>query len=140
MIQQQILSEARSAAAAARRRLVDVLEEKLALAPDAFADALSATLRVPVIRMDELRRAAPAFEALPFNECSQRGCALVRAESGAMLLVADDPFSSELVSWAEERLSTVPFAWRLALGVAAAAALAAMVIERPWSVRREALT
>jgi len=114
MIQQQILSEARSAAAAARRRLVDVLEEKLALAPDAFADALSATLRVPVIRMDELRRAAPAFEALPFNECSQRGCALVRAESGAMLLVADDPFSSELVSWAEERLSTVPFAWRLA--------------------------
>ena len=102
MIQQQTISEARSAAASTRRRLVDVLEEKLALAPDAFADALGATLRVPVIRMEELRRAAPAFEALPFNECSQRACALVRDERGGMLLVADDPFSGELVSWAEE--------------------------------------
>jgi len=114
MISTETLADARAAAAASRRRLVDVLEERLALDPDAFADRLGATLRVPVIRMEELRRASPAFEALPFNECSQRGCALVRAESGAMLLVTDDPFSSELVSWAAERLAAVPFAWRLA--------------------------
>src|SRR5882672_11528033 len=101
MIDTDTLDDARAAAAAARRRLVDVLEERLALAPDAFADELGATLRVPVIRMEELRRAGPAFEVLPFNECSQRACALVRDERGAMLLVADDPFSGELVSWAE---------------------------------------
>src|SRR3954464_14507304 len=98
----ETLAEARAAAAASRRRLVDVLEERLALDPDAFADRLGATLRVPVIRMDELRRAAPAFDALPFNECSDRSCALVRAEGGAMLLVTDDPFSAELASWADE--------------------------------------
>jgi general secretion pathway protein E len=114
MINTDTLAEARAAAAVARRRLVDVLEERLALDPDAFADRLGATLRVPVIRMDELRRSAPAFEALPFNECSDRSCALVRAEGGAMLLVTDDPFSAELASWADERLAQVPFAWRLA--------------------------
>jgi general secretion pathway protein E len=114
MINAETLTDARAAAAAARRRLVDVLEERLALDPDAFADRLGATLRVPVIRMDELRRARPAFDVLPFNECSERSCALVRAESGAMLLVTDDPFSAELASWADERLGATPFAWRLA--------------------------
>jgi general secretion pathway protein E len=114
MINTDTLAEARAAAAATRRRLVDVLEERLALDPDAFADRLGATLRVPVIRMDELRRATPAFDVLPFNECSDRSCALVRAEGGAMLLVADDPFSAELASWADQRLAAAPFAWRLA--------------------------
>jgi general secretion pathway protein E len=114
MISPETLADARVAAAASRRRLVDVLEERLALDPDAFADRLGATLRVPVIRMEELRRAAPAFEALPFNEASQRACALVRSEAGGMLLVTDDPFSAELASWAEERLADTPFAWRLA--------------------------
>ncbi len=114
LIAAQSLAEARAGAASSRRRLVDVLEERLALDPDVFADRLGATLRVPVIRMEELRRAAPFFEALPFNECSDRSCALVRGEDGVTLLVTDDPFSAELASWAEERLAGVPFAWRLA--------------------------
>jgi O-antigen/teichoic acid export membrane protein len=36
--------------------------------------------------------------------------------------------------------ASLPLAWRLALGLVAAAALAGMVIERPWSARQEALT
>jgi general secretion pathway protein E len=108
------LAGARAAAVSSRRRLVDVLEEQLAVEADAFVDRLGATLRLPVIRMEELRRTVPAFELLPFNECSNRACALVRAEEGGMLLVTDDPFSTELVSWAEERLASTPFAWRLA--------------------------
>ena len=71
-----------------------MLEEKLALDPDRFAARLGATLRLPVLRMDELRRAAPAFDLLPFSECAQRGCALLRAPDGALLLATDDPFSS----------------------------------------------
>jgi general secretion pathway protein E len=63
--------------------------------------------------MEELRRATPAFEVLPFNECARRSCALVRTEGDGFLLVTDDPFSSELAAWADERLA-VPFAWRLA--------------------------
>src|SRR5258705_12589368 len=96
MINTETLVDARAAAAAGRRRVVDVLEERLALDPDAFADRLGATLRMPVIRMDELRRAAPAFEVLPFNECSDRSCALVRAENGGVLRGTPPPVSAAL--------------------------------------------
>jgi len=108
----EITAEARSVARASRRRLVDVLEEKLALDPDAFVARLGATLRVPVLRIEELRRATPAFELLPFSECAQRGCALLRTPDGELLLATDDPFSAELNAWAEERLAQ-PFEWRL---------------------------
>jgi len=111
IIGSELLAEAR-AAAAGRRRLVEVLEEKLALDPDTFASRLGATVRVGVMRMDELRRAAPAFDVLPFSECSQHGCALLRGEDGQLLLAFDDPFSPDLAAWADERL-TVPFSWRL---------------------------
>ncbi len=102
---------ARTAAAAGRRRLVDALEEALGLDPDAFTARLAATLRLEALRMDALRRIAPAFDVLPFAECAQRGCALLRGE-GELLLAFDDPFSGELQSWAEERIAQ-PFSWRL---------------------------
>jgi general secretion pathway protein E len=98
------IEEARAAAAAARRRLVEVLESRLGLDPDAFVAGLGATLKLPVMRMEELRNAEPAFDVLPFGEGSQRGCALVRGAEGALLLVTDDPFSAELQAWAEERI------------------------------------
>jgi len=107
------IDDARVAAARARRRMVDILEEKLALDPDAFVARLGATLRIPVMRMNELRAATPAFELLPFSECSQHGCALLRGHAGALWLVTDDPFSAEQQAWAEERIAET-FAWRLA--------------------------
>ncbi len=106
------IEEARSAATATRRRLVEVLEAKLGLDPDAFVARLGATLKMQVMRMEELRGAAPAFDVLPFSEGSQRGCALVRGESGALWLVTDDPFSGEQQAWAEERIPQ-EFSWRL---------------------------
>jgi general secretion pathway protein E len=106
------ISQARAAAGAARRRIVDVLEEQLGLDPDAFTARLAATLRLGCLRMEELRQAAPAFDLLPFNECSQHGCALLRRGDGYLLLVTDDPFSAELQSWAEERIRE-PFSWCL---------------------------
>jgi len=106
------IEEARTAAAAARRRLVEILEAKLGLDPDAFVARLGATLKIQVMRMEELRAAAPAFEVLPFSEGSQHGCALVRSEAGALWLVTDDPFSGEQQAWAEERIPQ-DFSWRL---------------------------
>jgi len=106
------IEEARSAAAAARRRLVEILEAKLGLDPDAFVARLGATLKIEVMRMEELRAAAPAFDVLPFSEGSQHGCALVRSEAGALWLVTDDPFSGEQQAWAEERIPQ-EFSWRL---------------------------
>ena len=104
--------EARAAATAARRRAVDVLEERLALDPDGFCARLAGTLRLERLDMAALRRFTPAFDILPFAECSQRSCVLLRGEDGRLLLAFDDPFSSELQEWAEERIAP-SFVWRL---------------------------
>ena len=100
-------------AAAAGRRLVDVLEEQLALAPDEFIARLGATLRLPVLGMDALRLAAPAFDILPFSECSERGCVLVCNGAPKPILVIDDPFRADLQAWADERILQ-PYSWALA--------------------------
>ena len=107
------VGEARAAAAAARRRVVDVLEEQLAQDPDSFTARLAETLRLGYLTMAQLRQAAPAFDLLPFAECAQRGCVLLRGAGGGLLLVFDDPFSAELQAWAEERIPQ-EFSWCLA--------------------------
>jgi general secretion pathway protein E len=106
------IAQARKLAAASRRRLVDVLEEGVAGDADAFTARLAQTLRLEHLSMAELRRATPAFDLLPFGECSQRGCALLRSADARLLLAFDDPFSGELHAWAEERI-TEPFSWCL---------------------------
>jgi general secretion pathway protein E len=105
------IAQARDAANAARRRIVDVLEERLGSDPDGFTGRLAATLHLEHLSMSQLRQAVPAFDELPFAECSQHGCVLVRREEN-YLLVFDDPFSSELQAWAEERIAQ-PFSWAL---------------------------
>jgi len=106
------ISEARAVAFSTRRRVVDVLEEQLRLDPDEYTARLAATLRLASLTMAELREAAPAFDLLPFNECSQHGCVLLRREAGHLQLITDDPFSADLQSWAEERIRG-PFSWGL---------------------------
>ncbi len=112
VIPRETLDEARAAAAAARRRVVDVLEEAVAHDPDTFTGRLASTVGAAVMRMDELRQSAPAFDVLPFSECSQHNCALLRGTEGEFLLAFDDPFSAALAAWADERLRE-PFTWRL---------------------------
>ncbi len=107
------IARARAEARASRRRQVDVLEEALGLEPDGFTGRLAATLAIERLDMPALRRAAPAFDLLPFGECAQRGCALLRDASGRLLLAFDDPFSGELQAWAEERIAPA-FSWCLA--------------------------
>ncbi len=114
MIEAREIAQAR--AAAGSRRVVDVLEEKLALEPDVFAERLAATFRLAVLRMEELRRLEPAFDLVPLSECSRKGCVLLRAaggnEGGELVLATDDPFSAEQAAWAAERIRA-PFVWRL---------------------------
>ncbi len=110
MIDASQIAEARSAAGS--RRVVDALEEKLALEPDVFAARLAETFRLAVLRMEEMRRLEPAFDLVPLSECSRKGCVLLRTESSDLLLATDDPFSGEQAAWAAERIRA-PFAWRL---------------------------
>ena len=106
------IAQARKLAAASRRRLVDVLEEARAGDADAFTARLAGALRLDYLTMSHLREATPAFDLLPFGECSQRGCALLRGADARLLLAFDDPFSGELHAWAEERIAE-PFSWCL---------------------------
>jgi general secretion pathway protein E len=110
MITSQDIAQAK--ATAGSRRVVDALEENLALEPDVFAARLAQTFRVEVLRMDELRRLEPAFDLVPFAECSQKGCVALRDQNEKLLLATDDPFSAEQAAWAAERIRA-PFAWRL---------------------------
>jgi general secretion pathway protein E len=107
----QLITEARTTAVAAKRRLVDVLEERLGETPDTFTARLAATLHLPVLSMTDLRQAAPAFDIVPFNECAQHGCAILR-DGDELWLATDDPFSGDLQAWAEERIGS-PFSWCL---------------------------
>ena len=108
----EAIQQARLAAGANRRRVVDVLEENLNADPDTFTARLAATLRLARLSMAELRQAEPAFELLPFAECSRRGCVLLRTAEGRLILALDDPFDSELQAWGEERVAE-PFHWAL---------------------------
>lgn len=112
-ITKEQLITARAAAATNRRRVVDVLEETLAIEPESFVASLGATFKMPVLQMETLRQATPAFDVLPFGECSQRGCVLLRNDGGPPILVIDDPFHEDLLAWADESVP-VPFSWALA--------------------------
>lgn len=99
-----------------RRRLVDVLEEKLNLSPYDYIQRLSVTLHYPCIDLEALNQLKPAFDVLPYHEASRtvkRQCLAFRNTQNQLLLVISDPFNTSLKAWAEERLSE-PFDWCLA--------------------------
>jgi general secretion pathway protein E len=106
------ITEARAGAMSGHRRLVEVLEEQLGLAPNEFISTLGVTLQLPAMQMEMLRAATPMFDVVPFSECSQRNCALIRKEDASVVLATDDPFNSELLTWADERIQQ-PYTWAL---------------------------
>ncbi|HTD91598.1 MAG TPA: GspE/PulE family protein [Burkholderiales bacterium] len=113
VITPQQIAEARTAAVSARRRLIEILEERLGMPPDAFISTLGATVRLPVLTMEALRCATPLFDVVPFSECSQRNCVLLRSAGGELVLAVDDPFDGDLQTWADERI-TAEYTWALA--------------------------
>jgi general secretion pathway protein E len=76
--------------------------------------SLAASLGRQVVAMDALRDWEPAFDLLPFKEMLSRNCALLRDQDGGLRLVVADPFNTNLLAWAELRV-TNPFVVCLAL-------------------------
>ncbi|MDE3011252.1 MAG: type II/IV secretion system protein [Pseudomonadota bacterium] len=109
----QSISQARSDARAARRPVVEVLDEQLGLAPQVLNDALADLFHYRTIAMGELRGAEPDFTVMPFTEALERRCIPVRDPQSRLLLVFGDPFDAALQAWAD---ATMPetFEWRLA--------------------------
>jgi len=96
--------EARALAASSQRRVLDVLEERSGLAPDAFTRALAKLLGYRVLTMSKLHGLDAAFDLLPFPVALERGCMLYRDADGQLLLAVGDPFDRDLHEWAESRI------------------------------------
>ena len=112
-IPSDMLQWARTEAARSRRRLIEVLEEKLGVPPAVFAASLGLTLHYPVLSMEQLHPLTPAFDLLPFPQAVQKNCVAFRDGAGCLLVVAGDPFVHGLSAWTEARMPG-PFAWYLA--------------------------
>lgn len=108
-----ILQLARTESARMRRRLVDVLEEKLGVPPAVFTARLGLTLHYPVLSMEQMQQMKPAFDLLPFSLAQQKNCVAFHDDAGQLLVVAGDPFLHGLNAWAED-LMPGPFVWHLA--------------------------
>jgi general secretion pathway protein E len=94
-------------------RLIENLEEQLAVAPEEFLLRLSLTLRMPSVSLEQLRSEKPAFELLPYAEASRRCCVAVRDEDGDLWLVLGDPYDLDTQEWLEARIN-LPFRYRVA--------------------------
>ncbi len=104
---------ARETAQASGRRVVECLETDSGLDAETFVAVLGATLALPVMPMDALHAATPAFDVLPYAEALARECAPVRTVDGALVVVHGDPLDERFRLWADERIDA-PFAPRLA--------------------------
>jgi general secretion pathway protein E len=107
------LARARDEAGRSRRKVVEVLEEQLALPAEEFVRVLGEVLRFPALPMQRLHELAPAFDLLPFAEAAQRECLAFRQADGQVLVAIGDPFALDLQSWAQERVG-VDFGFGLA--------------------------
>jgi len=109
----EMVREARAQAERTRRRVVEVLEEKLALAPADFVAVLSRSFHYPVATAADWRESSPAFDAVPYPEALAQECVALRGSDGRLLVVLSDPFAPALQAWADEHIGE-PFSWRLA--------------------------
>jgi general secretion pathway protein E len=112
-ITSQRIHAARAQALLARRRLVEVLEENMQLAPDEFVTSLADSLQLTPLSMLRLHALAPAFDVLPYTEALQHECVAFRDEADKLLVVLADPFNADLRAWAEARIGHA-FTWALA--------------------------
>lgn len=120
----EMIAAARLESRANRRRAVDILEERLALPTEKFVACLARALHYPVLKAEDIRAMQPAFDLVPFQVLTQRGCLLLRNESGTLLFVCADPFDEDLIAWAHAAIHA-PFVFHLAHTSEVAAYLAA---------------
>jgi len=106
------LHEARAQAARQHRRVVEVLDEMLALPAEDFTAALGSFLHYPVLMMQDLHRLKPAFDVIEFTQAMAHECIALRDDSGTLLLVFGDPFDAGKQAWAEDRIA-LHFEWYL---------------------------
>jgi general secretion pathway protein E len=81
-------------AAAGERRLVEVLEEQLALPPADFVAALAAVSGFRACTMDELLAGRPNFDRFGFGDCLRHEFVVLEDDGKLPTLVLADPFDT----------------------------------------------
>jgi len=94
-------------------RLIENLEEQLAVAPEEFLLRLSLTLRMPAVFLDTLRKEKPEFALLPYAEATRRCCVATRDDDGDLWMALGDPYDLDTQEWLEARIN-LPFRYRVA--------------------------
>src|SRR5690606_6971845 len=74
---------------------------------------LSSSFRIPVIRLEEMRSAAPRFDLMPYPESARRRTAVLQTVYGSLLAVLGNPWDAATQVWIEEHVRD-RFAYRLA--------------------------
>jgi general secretion pathway protein E len=117
LIRNEDVQWARENAARGRRRddkgLIELLEERLACEPGEFVARLSATLRMPDVTLEDMRRAQPAFDLMAYAECTRRLCVALRLPEGGLTIALGDPYDLETQEWIEAHVPG-PFRYRVA--------------------------
>jgi general secretion pathway protein E len=117
------LQWARDESARSGRKLVELLEERLACGAAEFTARLSASLHIPQMTLEEMRAGTPAFDLVPYPEAARRSCVALRSADGTLSVVLGDPYDLETQDWIEERVQTA-FGYRLGHRLEIAACLA----------------
>lgn len=93
--------------------LLQQLEEKSGLATQQLTTELGQLYATPVFVYSELSNYRSAFDVLPYSDCIQRDCVLLRDEADTLLFVFANVFDATLNNWAAEKIAR-PFKTRLA--------------------------
>ena len=104
---------ARDESVKSHRPIYKVLEEKLALPPAQFTNALGATLHFSVLGMDDLHQLEPAFDVISFTDAMEHQCLALRDADDKLLVALADPFEMPLQAWIGEHVRE-HFEWHLA--------------------------
>ena len=125
----RVLASARERATQARRPLLEVLQDDLAVDASTLADLIGAAMEMDVVGMAQMNAWRPAFDRLPYAESAQHACIAFDTGSGWGVVVSD-PFDDALADWCNARLGPVPQWW-----VASAGDIAAFLARHEDSMR-----
>lgn len=90
------------------------LEENTAYRDDEKRTALAEVFGYEALNFDFLQSCRGVFERIAYSEAQQRDCLCLETEEGNWLLVLADPFDSNLLPWAIEKIAQ-PFQTSVAL-------------------------
>ena len=95
---------------------IECLQERCGLAARPFTQMLGQVLGMPVLTIQDLHHARPAFDQITYAEAQQRQCMAILLPDGkgqnALSIVVSDPFDAPVRAWAEARVSA-QFDWCL---------------------------